>query len=308
LRPLVDTILDRAPDLSGWEFYPHRLAENLDLAQASVEGRTGGSLEGVVVEVKKGAGNRIDLLFRLANTEEEDDEDADNIAFVATESLLGERDLDRWVGAIEVAPLPRGGKAGRTIPLGRLKDTFDALVDSIRDNLPPRPYVDLPHNDEWALMQLEPEPADDYPRQEDLIVSMARDVELWKATHATRMPFYSRRFSRCKETFAYVKMDGSKRTRGKEADERGVIEDAIDDKLSADKLGIHTGGGTGISYSYIDLALTDLERGVECARQVLQKLKVPKRSWIQFFDADLAAEWVGVYPETPAPPMMHEGG
>jgi hypothetical protein len=26
---------------------------------------------------------------------------------------------------------------------------------------------------------------------------------------------------------------------------------------------------------------------------------VVRRSWVLFYDADLAAEWVGVYPETP---------
>jgi hypothetical protein len=30
---------------------------------------------------------------------------------------------------------------------------------------------------------------------------------------------------------------------------------------------------------------------------------VPERSWVLFFDANLGAEWVGVYPETPEPPM-----
>ena len=102
------------------------------------------------------------------------------------------------------------------------------------------------------------------------------DVELWKATHHP-MPFYSQRYSGCKETFAYVKMDGSNRQRGKEAEERGEIEDALDNKLAGDRLGIHVGGGTGIRYSYIDLALTDPE-GDERVRRTLRKLDVPERS------------------------------
>jgi hypothetical protein len=38
----------------------------------------------------------------------------------------------------------------------------------------------------------------------------------------------------------------------------------------------------------------------------LRKLEVPERSWVLFFDAGLAAEWVGVRPETPPPPMELE--
>src|SRR5207302_9767222 len=127
-----------------------------------------------------------------------------------------------------------------------------------------------------------------------------------KATHRSA-PFYSQRFSRCKETFAYVKLDGAHRRPGSQAEDRGAIEDALDAALARDGLGVHVGGGTGLRYSYIDLALTDLDRGVERARKVLRKQGVDERSWILFFDADLAAEWVGVYPETPPPPEGARG-
>ena len=305
LRPLVRTILDRAPKLPGWEFYPYRLAEDLDQAGPTVEGRTGGSLDGVTVELQIGEGHRIDLLFRSPKTKGEDDQQAMNVAFVATESLLGEQALDRWVGAIEVGRAARGDRKPRAIPLDRLKDTFDALVDSIRDRLPDRPFVERDDGDQWNLIKLQPEEADDYPGRADLMVAVVRDVELWKAMHAPA-PFYSQRFSRCKETFAYVKLDGSFLRPGSEADDRGKIEDAIDEQLARDRLGVHIGGGTGLQYAYVDLALADLDRGVEETRRVLRKLGVPKRSWILFFDADLVAEWVGVYPETPPPPAEAE--
>jgi len=58
----------------------------------------------VTAELQVGEANRIDVLFRSPTTRDEDDKKAREIAFVATEVLLGERALDRWVGAIEVAP------------------------------------------------------------------------------------------------------------------------------------------------------------------------------------------------------------
>jgi hypothetical protein len=305
LRPLVRTILDRAPDLAGWEFYPYRLAEDLEQAQNAVAGRTGGTLAAVTVELQIGEGNRIDLRFRSPATKGEDDREALNVAFVAAETLLGERALDRWVGAIEVAPPVRGEKT-RAIPLARLKDTFDALVDSIRDRLPDKPFVEWALGAPWSLIKLQPDDADDYPGQTDLMVATTCDVELWKAAHRPGL-FYSQRFSRHKETFAYVKVDGTHRRRGSEAEDRGKIEDALDAELAQGGLGVHVGGGTGLKYSYIDLALTDLDRGVERTRRALRKLGVPERSWVLFFDADLAAEWVGVYPETRPPPAEAEG-
>ncbi|MBO0699109.1 MAG: hypothetical protein J2P46_12000 [Zavarzinella sp.] len=304
LRPLVRTILDRAPDLAGWEFYPHRLAEDLDQANQAVAGRTGGTLDGVTVELQIGEGNRIDLLFRSPATKREGDQAAMNVAFVATEALLGERALDRWVGAIEVARPVRGEKS-RALPLERLKDTFDALVDSIRDRLPDKPYAEWALKAGWSVIKLQPEQADDYPGRADLFVATTCDVEMWKATHRPAQ-FYSQRFSRHKETFAYVKIDGRQFRRGSEAADRGEIEHALDEALAKDGLGVHIGGGTGLMYSYIDLALTDLDRGVERVRDTLRKVRVPERSWVLFFDADLAAEWVGVYPQTPAPPAEPE--
>lgn len=63
------------------------------------------------------------------------------------------------------------------------------------------------------------------------------------------------------------------------------------------------GSGTGLRYTYLDLALVDLDQGIQVIRKRLQEGGVPKRSWIQFFDADLAAEWIGIYDDSPPPPM-----
>jgi hypothetical protein len=72
------------------------------------------------------------------------------------------------------------------------------------------------------------------------------------------------------------------------------------------KFGCCIGGGSGLRYSYIDLALTDLVRGVPFVREVLARLQAPPRTWLLFHDDDLAEEWVGVYPHTPAPPRETE--
>lgn len=304
LRPLVREIVDRAPDLPGWEFYQYRPAESLEMTKATVEGRTGGTIDGVVVEASRGEGNLVNLTFYSPATRSDEDEEATHIALVVTETLLGERNLNRWVGVIAVGPLGRE-KPKHAISLSRLKDTFDALVDSIRDGLPDRPYVEQPDTGQRAMIQLKPTKADDYPGQEDLLVASARDVELWKSMHS-QIAFHSQRYSGCKETFAFAKMELDTRRRGKEPEDRGEIEDALNDRLEADRLGVCVSGGTGLRYSYIDLALTDLDRGVEKARRVLSKLNVPERSWILFHDADLGHEWVGVYPETPEPPLAEE--
>jgi len=60
---------------------------------------------------------------------------------------------------------------------------------------------------------------------------------------------------------------------------------------------------TGLKYSYVDLALVDVERGIEVVKKVLQDGNIPKRTWILFFDADLQSRWIGIWEGAPPPPM-----
>jgi hypothetical protein len=100
-----------------------------------------------------------------------------------------------------------------------------------------------------------------------------------------------------------VKIDGSEGLDEEHFADKSEIEDALDEVLKPNQLGCQIGGGTGIRYSYIDLALVDLTQGIEAIRKRLQEGNLTKRSWIQFFDSDLAAEWIGVYDDSPPPPM-----
>jgi hypothetical protein len=136
-----------------------------------------------------------------------------------------------------------------------------------------------------------------------LFVGKSANPSLWISAHSGGL-FFSERFSRCGETFCYVKLDGSQGLGEEGFADKSEIEDALDTALKPDKLGCCFGGGTGRRYSYIDLALTDVKKGIHSTRKRLQAGKVPKRSWILFFDSDLAAEWVGVYDDSPQPPMI----
>jgi hypothetical protein len=305
LRPLVRAILARAPVIAGWEFYEYRLAEDLESAQLTVEARTGVDLGEFKARVSRGDLQRIDLVYTSPGVADAQDSPANNAAFVATETLLGEQCLNNWVGAIEVAPPPRAkGSNGSNgfHDLAGLKETVGAVIDSIREQLPPRPHYDWVEGAEWTMWQLQPEQADDYLEQQDLFVGKSVNQEQWTAAHSGGV-FSSERFSRCGETFCYVKFDGAEVLPEGGFADKAEIEEALDAALKPDKLGCHIGGGTGLRYSYVDLALTDVDRGIQAARKRLQAGKAPKRSWIQFFDSDLAAEWVGVYDDTPPPPM-----
>ena len=229
-----------------------------------------------------------------------------------TETLLGEQRLNESIGGIEAcslsnenlaaSPRTNGGAAQHLLGLDRLRDTVDALSESIREQLPPRPHYEWIDEAEHTMWKLQPETAMDYPEQQDLFVGKSGNPDMWIAAHSEPV-FHSSRFSRCGETFCYLKLDGSEDLGSERFADKAEIEDALNSILIPAKVGCTIGGGTGQRYSYLDLALTDLERAFQAIREVLRHGNISKRSWIQFFDADLASEWIGIYDDTPAPLM-----
>lgn len=312
LRPLTVTILERAPTLLGWEFYGHRLAEPVQVVAPTVKARVGFEPVDYSVQVKIGDLNRIDLCYYSRTISSPNDQKANHAAFVITETLLGEELLDNWIGYIDVGSIKRPGGIGSVfgkpvepkglVPLDRLRDTVRAAIGSVHDQLPRTPHSDWVNSVEWTLWKAEPEKADDYPEQTDLFVGKSANQALWTAAHGGGV-FDSRRFSAVGETFCYIKLDGSEGIESEKFDDKAEIEDALDEALIAAGLGCHIGGGTGLRYSYVDLALIELDQAIEVIRSILQAGNVPRRSWIQFFDSNWCAEWVGIYDDSPPPPM-----
>lgn len=306
LRPMVEVILERAPRLKGWEFYGHRLPESLAEVEVSVSARTGGSLTDVVVEVKPGKHHLIDLVFFSPACRPGDDRQASNDAFVAVECLLGEEILDSWIGIIEAKPLQE--VAGRkTVSPNRLKEAVDLLIQEVKDRLPEDPWFVLTASDAVPLRQgtiyrLKPEEAPEYPLRKDLLIARTVYPEMWEAAHQSGL-FDSGRFSKCGETFCYLTLDGSKGIEQEKFPDRASIEDALDAALKPAEVGGVLGGGTGLKYSYIDLALTGVDSAIPILRKVLQGGSVPRRSWLLFFDSDFQDEWAGAWSDSPPPPM-----
>jgi hypothetical protein len=300
LRPLVKEILRRAPRLDGWEFYPYRLAENFDLAEQTVEARTGGSIAKTFFRAEVNNVHKINLQYLAKNYKSGGDKQAFHDVFVATETLLGEEILDRWIGAIEVAPLDNGPDEPQGIR--DLKYVVDGLIESVKQQLPEVPYYRLPDDTRWSAIKLTPEESEDYPHQWDMFVGTTMILPMWQNAHNNHS-FDSERFSRHGEVFCYLKIDGSDGLEGSQFADKDQIIEAVDAALREHETGCYVGGGTGLRYSYLDFALIDVARGARVITHVLREGNIPKRSWILFFDTDLQTEWIGIWDDTPPPPM-----
>jgi hypothetical protein len=176
----------------------------------------------------------------------------------------------------------------------------------MREQLPEQPQFERLEDAEWASWELTPgDEEQDYFEQQDLFVARSVNPGAWMAAHSGHL-FFSERFSRCGETFCYLKVDGSEGLEDSQFEDKAAIEDALDEVLIPERLGCVIGGGTGQRYSYIDLALVNCEESIKVIRQRLQEGNIPGNSWIQFYDADKGAEWVGIYDDAPAPPIRFD--
>ena len=306
LRPLVNTIIERAPDLPGWEFYSYRLPEAVDAALAAVEARVEFDLSQAAVEAHLASCGKIDLCYFLPELHPENSEVAQGADFVVTEALLGEETLDRWIGCIDVASRqrkrPMRGDACRLLGLDRVQPTVEALIGSRIEQLPAETTHRLLERADWSGFELHPEEADDYAGQSDLYIGISGRPDVFEAAHNGGV-FDSQCHSRCGETFCYLKIDGEDGLEGSKFNDRAEIEEALNNELVAGGVGCCFGGGTGMQYSYIDLALTDIRKSAELIRHILLDAGIPQRTWLQFFDDTLAREWIGVHRNAPQPPM-----
>lgn len=158
--------------------------------------------------------------------------------------------------------------------------------------------------EQYQLYRADPQPAEDYPERVDIVTAVTRAPELFEATCSAE-PFDSSDFARRGEIFCYLKLDGAEAA-GMRFPHRDAVEDAMEAALRRTDSGWLLGGASGLRYSYVDFAVTDLDRAVEALRETLRAGGVPQRTWILFLDAEREDDWIGIWDETPPPPSWHE--
>ncbi len=302
LRPLVSQILSQAPRIEGWEFYGYRLAEDYAMAIKTVEARGGGLLDQVRFRLTLNDIHQVEVESLVKKKYPADKHQT--TAFVALETLLGEEAMNRWVGRIShrvVTIFPFGSVSGSNL-LGK----FRVLMEKQKAMLPSQPWYEESDEQKWSLFEMKPDTsAEDFFFRDDQFTQVSAYTAMHKCA-VNQMSFDSIRYSRHGEFFCFLKIDGIGGLPEWGFKDRGDIQDALEAVLRPARLGAVVGGGTGYRYSYIDLALTNVEDAVPLIRETLQRGGIPTRTWLLFLDEELANEWIGICPDTPSPPMPAE--
>lgn len=328
LRPLTQTLLERAPEVPGWEFYSHRLAENAEMLPATLAHRAGRVPRDLRAFVEIAGPRKLAVRFVSSDFSDCDDDEPEETdcaaAFVAAETLLGEEFVDQWVACVSVEAADLMERSAYELLFGRpmppeglapeeLREACWKAAQGLRDRSPEEPFfrrieslvwtrIDLPANGreiEALLQEDEAEPIE----ANDLLAARTLDPELWGAFQEPL--FFSASWSRAGETFCRLKLSPSAPSRELELDR---LARELDSALKAAALGCVIAVGAGERFGYLDVALVNLSAAAEMVqawgRRAVAGACIGTNSWLLFHDAYLSGEWIGLAEETPAPEGM----
>lgn len=290
---LIRQILKRAPTAANWHFDIFRNAVDIEHCLARTLDSTGIDLSNSTVSVHEGQANQIDFVFHFDRLPSDEDVLFEAM-LIAIELLLGEELMMTWAGSFEAVDDEKAHDSKmRFVPLAQVPQAVAAVSERMTDRLASEPYWNRVDELQWAAFELKPQEAIDYERRDDLLTAVTCDPDLAAATFEAQA-FASERFSRHGETFCYIKVDerGSVETGFAERED---MEEAIRSTLETQELGCLVGSGTGLRYTYLELALTDLDEALNAIRETLQEGQVSRRSWVLFHDASLHNEWFPIY-------------
>lgn len=296
---------------------------------ASVRDSTGFDASKARVRAGVTRGHLLELVVYLPGAQGTNDTRAQAAAELIVEGCLGERVVDDWVLAIDALPLAGAGPlrliqpgsdgpAG--FPIAELRTAVERAIHGVVESLPVVPWCMAPPEDDWVLFEVQSEPAEELgdmrpgvsaserpdqspaPAQSDLLFASTCVPELLKC-YLEEAPFSSLRFSRHGERFAYLKYptSGPPQTR---VEQRRLLEDDLDGLLRDRCLGCVVGNGVGRGHCYVDVALLDIDAALPLLVGEARRRKLPRASWVLFCDSEWQFEWVGVWPDTPAPNVL----
>jgi hypothetical protein len=304
--PLAQLLLAQAPSTSDWVFSLGRAAVPLELAVVEVEQAHGVALGRASLRAGFGRGHLLEITLGVpgGNGSENEQIAAENLV----RAVLGDRLFETWVGVVHASVEPRLGslrvldvRAPRSkLQVHELFDTVAAAVRGVLSGLPERSHAERAQSgaqavEEWTMLEVEPAPDAAGGRKEDLVLASTCTPELLRC-FLDEAPCASRRFSRAGESFVYVSYVDELTSMEQRVARRSELESALSSGLSG--VGAVTGVGLGVNTSYLDVALCNLETGLECLVSNLRAHAAPRDSVVQFFDSELSEEWLSIWPDS----------
>ena len=289
-RPLIRALLNRAPELAGWEFgdarRPH---DSLDHVLHLAASRMHQLLTLTGVSSCAGSHRRIDLIGNGAGR------DVDCQAGLVFSVIFGEAIERDWLGEISFGRRAGGllskliGKASRAAPpeawLAPFLEETQHLLDQLMEDRPEAAYsAPLGAGTEVTLYECEPRESDD-PRS-DTITYQTAHTDLAAARFAG-VRISSVRFSRHRESLLGLRIERTPEQPFGQVSDRSDLAERIDSALRASGAGGVYGEGHGTGHVYIEFATGDIPMATAIVERVLGQSEVSGPAAFLFDEAGL---------------------
>ncbi|MCA9802370.1 MAG: hypothetical protein KC777_10300 [Cyanobacteria bacterium HKST-UBA02] len=302
LEPIVETIVSGAPKISRLSLVAGRQALSPENVEMGFRARTGALDSGekniprYLTKVHANDSNTIDVDFYSPDFKSEDSDQDLGDCLLICDLVLGEEDLDKWLGVMRSYPLSQSDRQAllsTEVESDRFFKEFAAARAKVISGLPEETAYHL--RDDGFLVTSDEGSA----RMPGRITMNVSNKGLGRAMFGN-LSFYSQRYSKHDEKFCYLVGKGL--GAGAEPKNRESFERDINSLLRNEKLGLLVGAGFGAGGDlYLDLCLADVDRAIPVLRKFASEHKLPRESYLCFYDADWCHEWVGMYPDTPVP-------
>jgi hypothetical protein len=332
--PLAELILAQAPADVGCALSFGRAPLSLELALAEVREAHDVDLQRARVRAGFGRGHLLELTLAVPGGHGSEIEQ--NAAENLVRALVGDRLFETWIGAVHVTAAPRGGSLRvldvnapkQDLSLLELLPTVTAAALGVLQGLPEARWSSRPpaavastspvslriddvardarsssaaaaneedaHGD-WTLLEMEPASEAGELDKSDLVLASTCTPELLRC-YLEGSPCASQRFACDGERFVYVGYIDEERGVSRRVARRTEIESALSNSLA--DCAVVSGVGLGVTSTYVDLALFNLETGLPRLVSKLRELGLPRRTTLRFFDSELANECVSIWPDT----------
>ncbi len=262
---LTEYWLQQAASVNNWTFY------------ASRQPCTPESLQSMAIQI--GPSESIDAAgFIIATTPDDEAQKFDVLAwhpllgnvpedhrmqilFLLLDEALGEFGTSQWIGSVELQPIPDGAKS---MPLPELPLFLRQAEKYHR-------WEKLSPLESYAGYQVDEQ--NDGPRGDTFVgTTLIPDLIFDLMRQAGKLE--SNPLQDTGAQLAYLRLATASFSPGAEADERGNIEDAIDDALATRESGRVVGGAFGAEQTYIDMILFDGFASQQIVLDTVKKLNL----------------------------------
>jgi len=293
LKPIIDTIVNDAPKIEGWvlengrEPLPAKTIESALSERLGVHGIVG-SVPPFAVSFAQNDVHRIDLVIESHTFKTENDGGDFITALMLCDMVLGERNVDRFLGVVETKPGPAPADFSCESAAGLFANNFAKAKEQLKSCNPSTPWLELFTGNESIISQL----FDTDSLRQTLTT---KHPELFSAMCKSK--FYSEQFSNRQEKFCYLQCEDI----NLDTDRLSRLQDRVDSVLRGKKIGCSVGYGAGTNSIFIDLCLNDVTQAILVLRNVCVEEGLPHSCVLRFYDADWCHEWVGMFADTPEP-------